>query len=556
MHPAKSGALKAPLYFNFATDVLDLWARVRPESPALWHVHAATRVEQKFTFAQLAELSRQAANFLGCCGIKRGDRVLLMLPRVPEWWVAMLGLIRLGAVPVPATLLLTAREVAFRLEAALVRAAITNLDGVAKVGDFDGLRILASSPSLLTPRASSIRPYPALPEGWFDFGHGVRSARRRFSHERTRSDDPGVLYFTSATTGEPKMVLHTQASYGLGHRLTGQYWLDLKPEDVHWNISDLGWGKAAWSSFYGPWQMGACVFALDVAGKFDPVLTLNALAEFPITTWCSPTTALRLIVRQDLSKWRFPHLRHCVTAGEPLNPEVLNLWRAATGLTLHEAYGQTETVVLAGNFRSLGLPVRPGSMGQATPGFTLALLDEHLNEAPPGVEGEIAVRVKPQRPLGLFAEYWLNPEEAARKFRGDWYLTGDRATRDAEGYFWFIGRKDDVIKSSGYRIGPFEVESALIEHPAVLDVAAIGKPDPLRGQIVKACVVLRPGYDGTEELKVALQMHCKKLIAAYKYPREIEFVRELPKTTSGKTRHVELREAARLERTASGVASP
>jgi acetyl-CoA synthetase/medium-chain acyl-CoA synthetase len=340
------------------------------------------------------------------------------------------------------------------------------------------------------------------------------------------------------------MVLHTQASYGLGHLLTGRYWLDLGPEDLHWNISDLGWGKAAWSSFFGPWHMGACVFALDVIGKFDPVLTLDTLARYPITTWCAPPTALRLIVRQDLSRWRFPHLRHCVTAGEPLNPEVLNLWRNATGLTLHEAYGQTETVVLIGNCRSLNFPVRPGSMGKPVPGYTLALLDEHLREVPPGTEGEVAIRVKPKPPVGLFSEYWLNPEEAAHKFAGDWYLTGDRAIRDADGYFWFVGRKDDVIKSSGYRIGPFEVESVLMEHPSVLDVAVIGKPDPLRGQIVKACVVLRPGVGASEELKAELQTHCKRLIAAYKYPREIEFVKELPKTTSGKTRHVALREAA------------
>lgn len=558
MHQANPEGPQAPLYFNFATDVLDRWARLRPEAPALWHVHAPTSSEQKFTFRELADLSRQAANFLVGCGLRRGDRALLMLPRVPQWWVAMLGLIRLGAVPVPATLLLTARDVAFRLQAAQAKAAITNHDGIPKVGSFDGLRFLADTTHWSGSRvegrgsrketsvgASSLDPRPSpLPSGWLDFDLGLRDAKRRFTRVRTLSEDPGILYFTSATTGEPKMVLHTQASYGLGHRLTGQYWLDLRPGDLHWNISDLGWGKAAWSSFYGPWQMGACIFALDVPGKFDPVLTLDALAAYPITTWCAPPTALRLIVRQDLSRRRFPHLRHCVSAGEPLNPEVLNLWRAATGLTLHEAYGQTETVVLVGNSPSLGFPVKPGSMGRAMPGFSLALLDDCLNEVPPGVEGEIAVRVKLRRPLGLFSEYWLNPDEMARKFRGDWYLTGDRAVRDPEGYFWFVGRKDDVIKSSGYRIGPFEVESALLEHPAVLDVAVIGKPDPLRGQIVKACVVLRSGIAETEELKIELQAHCKRLIAAYKYPREIEFVRELPKTTSGKTRHVILRQAA------------
>jgi acyl-coenzyme A synthetase/AMP-(fatty) acid ligase len=530
--------LQAPRYFNFATDVFDQWAGRQPESPALWCV-AAAGAEQRFTFEQLAALSRQAASFLQGCGIGAGDPVLLMLPRIPQWWISMLGLIRLGAVPVPATLLLTPRDVAYRLELARVKAVITNEEGLGKLGNFKGVRIVAGS----TEHGGASR---AVSNGQavLDFDAGIKGAGTAFRAERTLSTAPGILFFTSATTGQPKMVLHTQASYGLGHRITGQYWLDLRPTDVHWNISDLGWGKAAWSSFYGPWQMGACVFALDTAGKFDPVLTLNTLANYPITTWCAPPTALRLLVRQDLSKWRFPRLRHCVTAGEPLNPEVLNLWRAATGLTLHEAYGQTETVVLIGNFTSLGFPVRPGSMGRAAPGMTIALLDEYLNEIPAGQEGEVAVRVKPDRPIGLLSDYWLNSEEGARKFRGDWYLTGDRAVRDAEGYFWFVGRKDDVIKSSGYRIGPFEVESALLEHPAVLDVGVIGKPDPLRGQIVKACIVLRPGVEGNEHLKSELQAHCKSLIAAYKYPREIEFVAELPKTTSGKTRHVALRQQA------------
>jgi len=544
----------APRCFNFATDVVDRWAATRPRSLALWHVHASTRAEHRLTFRQIAGLSRQAANFFRNCGIKRGDRLLLMLPRVPQWWVGMLGLIRLGAVPVPATLLLTAREVAYRLKMAGIHGVITNGEGIPKIGDFDGIRIGVADTSSGSPRA---RP-AAWPEGWLDFDSGLAQAKTRFGPERTRSDEPGILYFTSATTGDAKMVLHTQASYGLGHRLTGELWLDLKPGELHWNISDLGWAKAAWSSFFGPWQMGACVFALEAAGKFDPTLTLETLAQFPIRTWCAPATALRLIVRQDLSRFRFPRLRHCVTAGEPLNPEVLNLWRAATGLTLHEGFGQTETVALIANCASLGHPVKAGSMGRALPPFDIALLDDQLNEVPPASEGEIAIRVKPHRPLGLFREYWLNPEENARKFRGDFYLTGDRAVRDHDGYFWFIGRNDDVIKSSGYRIGPFEVESALVEHPAVVEAGVVGKPDPLRGQIVKAWVVLRPGIAPKEELKTELQAHCKKLVAAYKYPREIEFVCELPKTTSGKTRHFELRQASMRSAAAaeSQIAAP
>jgi acyl-coenzyme A synthetase/AMP-(fatty) acid ligase len=517
----------APEFFNFTADVMDGWARTHPRGLALWCVDARTGAEQKFTFGELAALSRRAANVFRAHGLRRGDRVLVMLPRIPQWWIAMLGLIRLGAVPIPATQQLSARDVSYRLETAQIRGLLTNRDGSVKAGGFDGLKFSAGGDV----------------SGWVDWDAALKGASADFAGERTRSGDPGILYFTSATTGAPKMVLHTQASYGLAHRLTGRFWLDCRPGDVHWNVSDLGWAKAAWSSFYGPWQMGACVFALDVHGKFDPAHTLDTLANFPITTWCAPPTALRLLVRQDLSRWSFAHLRHCVTAGEPLNPEVFKLWKSATGLDLYEGYGQTETVVLLGYFRSLGEAVRPGSMGKPTPGLPVGLVDEQGREAGPGEEGEVALRVKPERPLGLFQEYWQHAEETAARFRGDWYLTGDRAVRDAEGCYWFVGRKDDIIKSSGHRIGPFEVESVLLEHPAVLEAAVVGKPDPIRGHIVKAFVVLREGVAPSKELIRALQLHCRQTTAPYKYPREIECVRELPKTISGKTRRCELRQA-------------
>jgi len=518
-------AADAPEFYNFTSDVMDGWARTHPQNLGLWCVDARTGAEQKFTFTELATLSRQAANTFRKHGLRRGDRVLVMLPRIPQWWITMLGLIRLGAVPIPATSQLSARDVTYRLETAQVRGVVTNTENTPKVAGIDGIQFSVGE----------------APSGWIDFDTELRAASDGFSAEPTRSRDPGILYFTSATTGEPKMVLHTQASYGLGHRLTGELWLDCKPGDVHWNVSDLGWAKAAWSSFYGPWQMGACIFALDIHGKFDPAHTLDTLAKFPITTWCAPPTALRLLVRQDLSRWRFPHLRHCVTAGEPLNPEVFKLWKSATGHELYEGYGQTETVVLLGYFRSLGCEVRPGSMGKPTPGMPVGLVDENGQEVTAAEEGELALRVKPDRPLGLFQEYWRHPEETAAHFRGDWYLTGDRAVRDAEDYFWFVGRKDDVIKSSGYRIGPFEVESVLLEHPSVLEAAVVGISDHARGQIVKAFVVLRDGVSASEALSRELQHHCRQATAPYKYPREIEFVKELPKTISGKTRRFELR---------------
>jgi acetyl-CoA synthetase/medium-chain acyl-CoA synthetase len=517
----------APPHFNFTRDVVERWGRERPDAMALWWVDESGSKSQKLSFEQLAESSRRAASFFNNLGIRPGDRVLTVLPRVPRWWIAMLGLTRLGAVPIPGTPLLTAKDILYRVEAAEVCALITDAEGSAK-GEQCPLRhrILVGHK----------RP------GWIDFEAGLRDADSTFDPAPTRSDDPGIIYFTSGTTGPPKMVLHTQASYGFGHRLTGELWLDLKPDDVHWCITDTGWAKAAWSCLFGPWHMGACVFTVDARGKFDPVAALRTLATYPITTWCAPPTALRLMVREDLSAYRFPSLRHCVAAGEPLNPEIITAWKAATGHTIYEGYGQTETVVLIGNFRSRGDQVRPGSMGKPTPGFTVALLGDELNELPADQEGEVAVRVKPERPLGLFREYWRNPDENAVRFRGDWYLTGDRATRDAEGYYWFVGRGDDVIKSASYRIGPFEVESALIEHPAVLEAAAVGKPDPVRGQIVKAFIVLRKGHAPSEELKRQLQEHCRQLTAPYKYPRDIEFLPELPKTISGKIRRVELRQ--------------
>ncbi len=445
--------------------------------------------------------------------------MLVMLPRVPMWWIGMLGLIRLGAVPIPATTLLTTKDISYRIASADITAVLTDADGAGKIGAFHGEIFVAD-----------------------EFERDLARAAPSFESEPTRAGDDGMIYFTSGTTGMPKMVLHTQESYGLGHRVTGADWLCCKPDDIHWNLADTGWAKAAWSSFFGPWHMGACIFSVDARGKFDPRVALDILAGFPITTWCAPPTALRLIVREDVKAWRFPHLRHCVSAGEPLNPEVIETWKAATGLTFYDGYGQSETVVLIANLRARGDVVIPGSMGWPTPGFDVALLDGDLHPVADGDEGEIAVRIAPRRPLGLFREYWRNPEENAARFRGDWYLTGDRATRDGDGRYWFIGRADDVIKSAGYRIGPFEVESALIEHADVVEAAVVARADELRGSIVRAFVVLRKECAPSDELRRALQEHCKRTTAPYKYPREIEFVLELPKTISGKIRRIELRQ--------------
>jgi acetyl-CoA synthetase/medium-chain acyl-CoA synthetase len=314
--------------------------------------------------------------------------------------------------------------------------------------------------------------------------------------------------------------------------------LDLGPDDLHLNLSETGWAKAAWSSFFGPWIQGAALFVQDARGKFSAAETLQLLEAYPITTFCAPPTAYRMLVLEDLGKAR-TSLRHCVGAGEPLNPEVIETWARGTGLTIRDGYGQTETVLLCANFPSL--EVRPGSMGKPSPGMTVAVIDEAGEPQPPGGEGDIAVRVRPERPVGIFKEYWRNPEATAAAQRGDWYVTGDRARVDEDGYFWFVGRADDVIISAGYRIGPFEVESALVEHPAVAEAAVVAKTDAMRGTIVKAFVILAPGHVASERLKTDLQEHVKSVTAPYKYPREIEFTIELPKTISGKIRRVELR---------------
>ena len=514
-----------PEYFNFATDIFDRWAATQPEAVALWWVSGDRKTERRITFAELSELSRRAARALEASGIRPGDPVILMLPRIPEWWIAMLGLIRFGAVPVPCTPQLTSGDIAYRLETGGIGAVITDAEGAAKLSGFDGIKWIVG----------------AQAEGWRDFDAALTEPAADYTAAPTPADAPGIIYFTSSTTGSPKMVLHTQASYGLGHEVTGKLWLDLGPTDVHWNTSDLGWAKAAWSSFFGPWHCGACLFVWDARGRFSASEMLDVLAAYPITTLCAPPTAFRMIVKEGLAGRSFPTLRHCVTAGEPLNPSVFEAWKNATGLAIYEGYGQSETIILIGHFKSLGHPVVPGSLGRATPGYDMVLVDEDLQPVPDGEEGEIAIRVGDKRPVGLFREYWKCAEQTDHHFRGEWYLTGDRATRDADGYFWFIGRKDDVIKSSGYRIGPFEVESALHTHPSVLDVAVVGKPDDTRGQIVKAFVVLKSGHAADETAKRTLQEHCKHLVAPYKYPREIEFVAELPKTISGKTRRFELR---------------
>ncbi len=517
-----------PTHFNFGYDVVDRWAQTQPDADALFWVGDGT--ERHVSFAELLRRTNQVAAALTTTGIKRGDRVLVLLPRIVEWWETVVGAFKAGLVAMPATNLLTPEDIVYRINASGAAAIVTDTAGAEKVDQ------VATE---LSGLAAKIVVADEVPSGWIGYEEAVQAASSDLEPIVTRSDDPALIYFTSGTTGPPKMVLHSHASYGIGHRVTADYWLGLSPDDIHWNVSDTGWAKAAWASLFGPWINGACVFVDYAPGKFSPREVLDFLERYPITTFCSAPTVYRMLVQEDLSDFQPRCLRDCMGAGEPLNPEVISIWKRATGLTIRDGYGQTETVLLCSNLP--GLPVKPGAMGMPPPGIDLGVIDEDGRRLPVDEEGDLAVSIEPERPVGLFHGYYRNEQATAKAYRNGWYLTGDRARVDEDGYFWFVGRADDVITSAAYRIGPFDIEHALIEHPAVVESAAIGKPDPMRGEIVKAFVVLAEGYKPSDELKHELQEHVKRTTAPYKYPRELEFVDALPKTISGKIRRIELR---------------
>ena len=519
---------EVPEYFNFAGDVIDKWAQ-DPNKLAMHWVND-DGLEARRTFLDFSKASKRLCNVLSQQGVKRGDVVMIVLGRSIEWWEVFTACIRMGVVIAPGTTQLTSKDLEYRVNTSKAACFITDNANAPKLD--------AVSDKCPTLKCKLV--IGGGRDGWMNYTQVVGAASDVFETAKTAKDEEAIVYFTSGTVGFPKMALHTHTSYPLGHQVTGKFWLDLKPEDMHWNISDTGWAKAAWSSYFGPWYCGAAQF-VHCTDRFDPKKTLELLSKYPVTTMCGAPTIYRMLVLQPLSDYKFPTLRHCVGAGEPLNPEIIEVWKKATGCTIRDGYGQTESVLLCGSFPCI--EPRFGSMGKPTPGFDLQVIDNDGVIAPPNTEGDIAVRVKPVRPLGLFKEYWKEPERTANAFKGDWYLTGDRAYRDEDGYFWFVGRADDVILTSGYRIGPFEVESALIEHPAVAESAVVSSPDETRGEVVKAFVILAPGYTASEALAKELQEHVKKVTAPYKYPRKIDFVTALPKTVSGKIRRVELRNA-------------
>jgi acetyl-CoA synthetase/medium-chain acyl-CoA synthetase len=516
-----------PDAFNFGRDVVDRLA-AGPPRPALLWADAAGR-ERRLSFADAAAGSNRVAHVLRDLGVGAGDPVIVMLPRVPEWHLALVGVLKAGALAIPCSTILRPKDIAWRAGHSRAVAVI------ASAAQADAVDAVAGETPDLRQRLCLRDEGEALPAGWTDLAAALAAAPDDASAQRaTRAGDPALVYYTSGTTGPPKAVLHDHA-YTWAQRYTSRFWHGVREGERLWTTSDTGWAKAAYGVLFGPWSEAAEVVLLNA--RFEPRAELEMLARVDPHVFCAPPTEYRMLVKEDLSRLRVPRLRECVSAGEPLNPEVIRAWREATGITIRDGYGQTETILVVGNLP--GMPVRPGSMGLPMPGHRVDVIDQGGRVLPAGEVGDIAIHGDPP---SLYRGYWRDPGATASRRRGEWYLTGDRAFRDADGYLWFVGRDDDVIISAGYRIGPFEVESALVEHPDVVEAAAVAAPDPDRGAIVKAFVVLRPGVARDAGLVARLQEHVKRVTAPYKYPRAIEFVDALPKTVSGKIRRVELRE--------------
>ncbi|MGE5604451.1 MAG: AMP-binding protein [Bacteroidota bacterium] len=526
--------VNVPEKFNFAYDVVDAWALEKPEKVALvWcNDHGQEKI---FTFREIKRLSDQAANLFKSYGIAKGDVVMLLLKRRWHYWICTLALQKIGAISIPATVQLTKKDIAYRNNAASVKmiVSVADPDVVANVE-----AALAESPTVL---------YKALVdgprEGWIDFNAELSRADTKWSRPtgdaNPGGDEPMLMYFTSGTTGMPKIVLH-DFKYPLGHIVTAHYWHKLSEEGLHLTIAESGWAKTAWGKIFGQWICGVSLFVYDM-DKFVPELLLKRIEKYRITSFCAPPTIYRFLIKEDLSKYDLSSIKRACTAGEPLNPEVFNQFKAATGLDIIEGFGQTETTVLCANFE--WIKPKPGSMGKPSPLYDIDILDETGRSCPAGVEGNIVIKnLDHYLPPGLFRGYYRDEAATSKVWHDGVYNTGDVAWRDEDGYYWFVGRSDDVIKCSGYRIGPFEVESALIEHPSVLECAVTAAPDPIRGQVVKATIVLAKGWEPGQKLVKELQDHVKHTTAPYKYPRIIEFVKELPKTVSGKIRRVEIRE--------------
>jgi acetyl-CoA synthetase len=530
----KNYKVKVPDNFNFAYDVIDVIAKETPDKIALvWCNDLGD--EKIITFSGMKRLSDKAANFFKGLGIRKGDTVMLTMKGRYEWWYTILALHRIGAIPIPATHMLTTKDIVYRLRLANIKMVVA-ADEKSLINYVDAAQ--KECPGLLKYKAVAGGTH----DGWIDFNAEVAKAGDHFERptgaEATKNDDIAILYFTSGTAGLPKMAQHNFV-YPLGHIITAKYWQNVVEDGLHYTVSDTGWMKAVWGKLYGQWIAGSAVFAYDYE-EFNPLRLLQKTTEYKVTTFCAPPTIYRFLINEDLSKFDFSHMKYSVVAGEPLNPEVYNRWLKATGLRLMEGYGQTEMVLSIATYPWMN--PKPGSMGRLSPGYNIEIISPDGKICEAGEEGEICINTAKGSPVGLFDGYYLDPQKTASVWHDGYYHTGDMAWKDEDGYLWFVGRADDVIKSSGYRIGPFEVESALIQHPAVVECAITAVPDAIRGQIVKATVVLRKDYSASDALKKELQDHVKHVTAPYKYPRIVEFVPALPKTISGKIRRVEIRD--------------
>lgn len=522
--------LETPELYNFGFDVIDKRAR-EADKLAFIEVDASGENITHYQFSDLAEISNKFANGLLSLGVEKGELAFVMIPRVPEWYAIMIGCCKLGVVTMPGTNLLTAKDIEYRINRSKAKLAIVTSDSADKVDE-----IKKNCPSLERLIVIGERR-----DDWLTFEQLTSGFDKELDRSKlalSKASDLMMIYFTSGTTGMPKMVPRDNA-YAHAHCITAEFWMDQQKDDIHWTLSDTGWAKAAWGMLYAPWQVGAAMVLFNGTG-FDPELHLRLISKLKVTTFCAPPTVYRVLAQMDLAEYDLSSIRHAIGAGEPLNPEVIKVWKDATGADIYDGYGQTETVNIVANYPCI--PVKPGSMGKPVPGIDVQIIDENGEISALDTVGHIAIRITDPLQPGMFPGYWHDEDATAKCFRNGWYLTGDNGTVDEDGYFWFVGRSDDIITSSGYRISPFEVESSLLEHPAVLESAAIGKPDDMRGEIVKAFIVLAEGYKGSDELTIEIQEFMKTHTAPYKYPREIAYVDSLPKTISGKIRRVELRQ--------------
>lgn len=530
---AENYKLRIPENFNFGYDVVDKWAEEAPNKRAICWTDDKGR-HKDFTYAELKKYSDQSASFFQSLGIGRGDKVMLILKRRYEFWFAIIGLHKIGAVAIPATHLLTKKDIVYRNNAADIKAILCTEDEIVMAHVDDAM---AESPTVKHRMVCG----NIAKEGWLPFDKEVQEAKPFVRPEHVNSnEDTMLLYFTSGTTGQPKMVTHNFV-YPLGHIVTAKYWHNLHENSLHLTVADTGWAKAVWGKLYGQMIVGAAVMVYDHE-KFNPIAILELIHNHKITSFCAPPTIYRFMIKEDITKYDLSSLEYATTAGEALNPSVFDAFYQATGIKIMEAFGQTETTPTIVTFP--WMQPKAGAMGVPNPAYDIDLIDADGRSVEDGEVGEVVIRTDRFMPVGLFQGYYKDPELTKKVYHDNIYHTGDIAWRDEDGYYWFEGRTDDVIKSSGYRIGPFEVESALMTHPSVVECAITGVPDPIRGQIVKATIVLSKEYKdrADEALIKEIQNHVKKVTAPYKYPRMIEFVEELPKTISGKIRRAEIRE--------------